>query len=92
MGFDVDEELVEFFEGDSDSYSIELDDLHRAELVFLMTGVTMSAMNSARMGDQGVHDRKMALAEKIQDEIPDDVLSRMDELSLLVDANGGPSL
>jgi len=92
MGFDVDDELADFFEGDSPSYSLELDDLHRRDLVFFVTGLTMSAIQSKRMGDSHVAAWKMELAQDVQDQIPDEVTSRMDELNLLIEADGGPKI
>lgn len=89
MGFSIEDEMAEFFEGDSPDYSLELDDLHRGELVFLANGVVLSAILSKQMGEKRVAERKMALAEKVMGEIPDEVHERMDELSLLVANDGG---
>lgn len=92
MGFDVESELAEFFEGDSPDYSLELDGLHRRDLVFLQTALTFSAIMSKRQGDRHVHDWKMDLAGKVHEEIPSEVEQRMDELDLLIQSNGGYQL
>lgn len=89
MGFSVEEEMAEFFEGDSPDYSLELDELHRGDLVFLANGVVLSALQSKQMGEPKVAERKMALAERVMGEIPDEVHERMDELSLLAVSEGG---
>lgn len=89
MGFSVEDEMAEFFEGDSPDYSLELDDLHRGDLVFLANGVVLSAIQSKQMGEPKVAKRKMALAERVMEEIPDEVHERMDELSLLAVSDGG---
>lgn len=88
MGFSVEDEMVDFFEGESPDYSLELDGLHRADLVFLANGVVLSAIQSKQMGEPQVAERKMALAEDVMDAIPDEVHSRMDELSLLAVSDG----
>jgi len=89
MGFSIEDEMAEFFEGDSPDYSLELDDLHRGDMAFLATGVVLSAIQSKQMGEPRVAERKMALAEKVMGEIPDEVHERMDELSLLAVSDGG---
>lgn len=89
MGFSVEDEMADFFEGDSPDYSLELDGLHRGDLVFLANGVVLSAIQSKQMGEPNVAERKMALAEDVMDAIPDEVHSRMDELSLLAVSDGG---
>jgi len=65
MGFSIEDEMAEFFEGDSPDYSLELDDLHRGDMVFLANGVVLSAIQSKQMGEPRVAERKMALAEKV---------------------------
>jgi len=72
MGFSIEDEMAEFFEGDSPDYSLELDDLHRGDMAFLATGVVLSAIQSKQMGEPRVAERKMALAEKVMGEIPDE--------------------